>query len=405
MTQLRPRGFRGRGAVTLWGVQISSAERRTRLATRHLLSPAARARTPEEVADAVVGLHATDPATVFLAVAARLGATTPATLERALYQDLTLLRMLCMRRTMFVVGRELAPVVDSSTARTVAAKERSKLVAFLAEGGGWDEKWLAAAEQAVLAELDASGPLAGSELSARVPALREQVTVAVGKPYETTQAVASRILRTMAAENRLRRDRPRGSWTSSQFRWVPGEPLPQLPAAEARAELVRRWLAAYGPGTAADLKWWTGWNLGDVRKALAAVRAQEVALEQQDPGYVLPGDTGRTDDVAPYAALLPALDPTGMGWVERDWYLPPKHTAELFDRTGNIGPTVWWDGRIVGGWAQRPDGEIVWRLLDDVGADAKAAISAEAERLAAFVGEQRITPRFRTPLERGLAGA
>lgn len=353
----------------------------------------------------MVGLHATDPATVFLAVAARIHEAAPAALEQALYQDLTLLRLLCMRRTMFVVGRDLAPVVDSSTARAIAAKERTKLIAFLAEGGGWDEKWLAAAERAVLAELAAGGPLTGAELGARVPALREQVTVAVGKPYETTQAVASRILRTMAAENRLRRDRPRGSWASSQFRWVPGEPLPQLPAAEARAELVRRWLAAYGPGTVADLKWWTGWNLGDVRRALVAVGAEEVALEQQEPGYVLPGDSGPTAAVPPYAAMLPSLDPTGMGWVQRDWYLPPEHTAELFDRTGNIGPTVWWDGRIVGGWAQRPDGELVWRLLDDVGAEAKAAISAEAERLAAFIGGQRITPRFRTPLERALAGA
>ncbi|WP_042406631.1 winged helix DNA-binding domain-containing protein [Streptacidiphilus carbonis] len=386
-------------------MQISTAERRARLATRHLLSPAARARTPEQAADALVGLHATDPATVFLAVAARLDDATPAALERALYQDLTLLRLLCMRRTMFVVGRELAPIVDSSTARAVAARERKKLIGFLADGGGWDEKWLAAAEQAVLAELAEAGPLSGSQLSARVPALREQVTVAVGKPYESTQAVASRILRTMAAENRLRRDRPRGSWTSSQFRWVPGEPLPELPAAEARAELVRRWLTAYGPGTAADLKWWTGWNLGDVRKALLAVRAEEVGLEQQDPGYVLPGDTGPTAPAPPYAALLPALDPTGMGWVQRDWYLPPQHTAELFDGTGNIGPTVWWDGRIVGGWAQRPDGELVWRLLDDVGAEARAAVSAGAERLAAFIGEQRITPRFRTPLERALAEA
>ncbi|MFC1440016.1 winged helix DNA-binding domain-containing protein [Streptacidiphilus sp. N1-10] len=385
-------------------MQIPTEERRARLATRHLLSPATRAATPEEAADAMVGLHATDPATVFLAVAARMGSATPALLEQALYQDLTLTRLLCMRRTMFVVGRDLAPVVDSSTARAIAARERTKLLAFLKEGGGWDEKWLAATERAVLAELAASGPLTGAELGTRVPALREQVTVAVGKPYEATQAVASRILRTMAAENRLRRDRPRGSWISSQFRWLPGEPFPQLPAAEARAELARRWLASYGPGTVADLKWWTGWNLGDVRKALVAVGAEEVALEGQEPGYVLPGDTGPTAAGAPYAALLPALDPTGMGWAQRDWYLPPEHTAELFDRTGNIGPTVWWDGRIVGGWAQRPDGELVWRLLDDVGGEAEAAVAAEAGRMAEFIGGQRITPRFRTPLERALAG-
>ena len=107
----------------------------------------------------------------------------------------------------------------------------------------------------------------------------------------------------------------------------------------------------------------------------------------------------------PWAALLPALDPTAMGWRERAWYVG-EHTAALFDRSGNIGPTAWWDGRIVGGWAQRQDGEIAVRLLEDVGAEAAAAIAAEAERLREWIGPgSRITPRFRTPLERELSGS
>jgi hypothetical protein len=63
---------------------------------------------------------------------------------------------------------------------------------------------------------------------------------------------------------------------------------------------------------------------------------------------------------------------------------------------------VWWDGRVVGGWAQRKSGEIVFRLLEDVGADAAAAVEADAARLADWIGETRTLPRFRTPLEREL---
>ncbi|GGW31721.1 hypothetical protein ACIP4U_04485 [Streptomyces caelestis] len=60
---------------------------------------------------------------------------------------------------------------------------------------------------------------------------------------------------------------------------------------------------------------------------------------------------------------------------------------------------------MIGGWAQRPDGEIVWRILDEegVGREALAAIEKEAERLSGWVGATRITPRFRTPLEKELA--
>jgi hypothetical protein len=93
-----------------------------------------------------------------------------------------------------------------------------------------------------------------------------------------------------------------------------------------------------------------------------------------------------------------------MGWRDRGWFLGEHAAAALFDRSGNIGPTVWWDGRIVGGWAQRADGEIVFRLLEDAGAGALAAIAAEAENLGGWLGPMRVTPRFRTPLERELSG-
>jgi hypothetical protein len=91
-----------------------------------------------------------------------------------------------------------------------------------------------------------------------------------------------------------------------------------------------------------------------------------------------------------------------MGWQDRSWYLGP-HAPHLFDRSGNIGPTVWSDGHIVGGWAQRPDGEIAFRLLEDVGRATTTAIEAEAARLGSWIGPSRVIPRFRTPLERELS--
>jgi hypothetical protein len=101
-------------------------------------------------------------------------------------------------------------------------------------------------------------------------------------------------------------------------------------------------------------------------------------------------------------ALLPTLDPTTMGWKERDWYLGP-HAPILFEHNGNAGPTVWWEGRVVGGWSQRRDGEIVFRLLEDVGGDAVRAVETEAERLAEWLGDVRFAPGFLPPFQRELA--
>ena len=90
-----------------------------------------------------------------------------------------------------------------------------------------------------------------------------------------------------------------------------------------------------------------------------------------------------------------------MAWKERNWYLGP-HGEILFDRNGNAGPTVWWDGRIVGGWSQRRDGEIVVQLLEDVGVEAERAVEHEAERLASWLGDVRLSPGFLPPFQRAL---
>ncbi|MBO0804030.1 MAG: winged helix DNA-binding domain-containing protein, partial [Nocardiopsaceae bacterium] len=170
----------------------------------------------------------------------------------------------------------------------------------------------------------------------------------------------------------------------------------------ARAELARRWLLTFGPAPASDLQWWAGWTKTQAKAALAALPTIEVDLDGQ-PGVMLADDLGDCEgDPAPVAALLPGLDPTPMGWQDRSWFLGP-HGPLLFDRTGNIGPTMWWAGRVVGGWAQRPSGEVVFRLLEDAGTDAISAVEAEAARLASWLGPLRVTPRFRTPLERGLS--
>ncbi|MFF1558043.1 winged helix DNA-binding domain-containing protein [Streptomyces sp. NPDC058279] len=382
---------------------ITQAERRHRLGHRHGLAPSARMATVPQAADAVVALHATDAATVFLSVRARLTASDPTMIEQALYEDVSLVRLLSMRNTLFAVSTDLAPYVDSSTARAIAVKERRSLLKHLEEDGqGLDAGWLAEAERVALDALDTLGPSTGGQLSAAVPALRRKITVGRGKKYEAETGVATRVIRLLAADGRIRRDRPRGAWTSSQYRWVHTEPWPVVPVAEARAEIARRWLRAYGPATEADFKWWTGWTLTEARKALAATGAEQVRLESGVTALVGPGDTLPEAPPEPWAALLPALDPSAMGWADRGFHLDPEYRGALFDYAGNVGPTVWWNGEVVGGWAQRADGRIVWRLLGSRDRTVERAVSAEAARLAEWIGDARITPRFRTPLEREL---
>ena len=387
--------------------RVPVAERRARLGVRHALAPSAAAGTALEAARRVVVLHATDPATVFLSVLARWPQASVGAVEQELYENRALLRMLGMRRTVFVVPAELAPVVQASSVAAVAARSRRTYTKAVTEAGVGDAAWLAALEDSTLRALEARGEATAAQLSSDEPRLRTKVGVAAGKPYGGDVNVTTWVLAMLAADGRIARGRPLGSWTSTQYRWAPMASwlpggLPDVPVEDARTELVRAWLRAFGPGTLDDLVWWTGWNRGQVRLALSALETVEVDLDGV-PGLLLTDDLDPVPPPEPWVALLPALDPTPMGWQQRSWFLGPSYTGQLFDRTGNIGPTVWVDGRVVGGWAQRASGQVVVRLLEDVGREASEAIDAAAARVEAFTGGVRVVPRFRTPLERELS--
>jgi hypothetical protein len=389
-------------------MRFTAEDRRARLAVRHHLADSARAATPEEVAGDLVGLHSTDPASVYLSALARLRTPTIRTIDAALYEARSLVRMLGMRRTMFVLPRQLAPIVQAACTTAIAAQERRRLLALLEEARVAEDAaaWLADVEQATLDELDRHGEATAMELGQAEPRLRHQLRFAEGKSYAGAQSVSTRVLFVMAAEGRVMRGRPRGTWISSQFRWSAldawlGAPLEPWPTPAAQAELIRRWLIGYGPAMRDDLRWWTGLTVRDVKRALDTVGAVEVDLDGK-PGVALANDLAPVSKPDPWVALLPALDPAVMGWLERDWLLG-SYGPHLFDRSGNVGPTVWSDGRIVGGWAQRADGEIRLRLLEDVGVETSAAIERTADGLRKRMGPVRVTPRFRTPLERELS--
>ena len=388
--------------------RISVEERRARLGRRHSLERGSAATDLVELAGGLVGLHATDPATVFLAARARLRDGSHAEIERVLYEERSVLRMIGMRRTMFVLPLELAAVVHASCTEAVASSQRRRYAKLIEEGGIAKNgaTWLAKVMAMTMEALEARGEAYASELSKDVPLLRKKLSFGEGTKWAGNTSMTTWVLFLLAAEGRIVRGRPRGAWTSSQWRWVPAaswfpRPLPRLDDEEARETLARRWLTSFGPATVTDLKWWTGWTLSQTRTMLAAIGAVEVDLDGT-PGFVMPDDVDVAPSPEPWVALLPALDPTVMGWKERAWYLG-EHGPALFDRSGNAGPTVWWNGRIVGGWAGRKDGRVAFQLLEDVGADATAQVEAEAARLEAWLGGVSVIPRFRVPLERELA--
>lgn len=381
---------------------VSVAERRARLGRRHHLAPGHAGTGPVAVADRLVGYHATDPATVFLSVQARVPGLRPADLEAVLYDDGALVRHLCMRRTLFTVSNDVMPVVQAACSDAVTLTQRKRLIKEVIAAGIASDgaEWLERALAATIAEIERVGGGTGQQLSKAVPEIQAKMSVAEGKAWGGEIGVANRIFTILAAEGVIVRGRP-GKWTSSQHRWLAAPPgAGALSEAAAVEALVGRWLAAFGPAPVSDIAWWTGLGLGKIRAALAALAVVEVDLDGE-VGVLLADDVDPEPEAEPWVALLPSLDSSTMGWQKRAWYLG-EHGAQLFDRNGNGGPAVWCNGAIVGGWAQRKGGEVVWRLLEDIGTEATAAVEAEAARLQTWLGDAVVRPRFPTPIDKSL---
>jgi Winged helix DNA-binding domain len=393
---------------------VADAERRARIAQRHAIAPAARVLDPVAATEAMTVLHATEPATVYLSLHARIDGMAIDDVDRALYVERSLVKQLAMRRTLFVFPRDLLPAAWGSASARIAAPLAARLAteierAGLAEDGA---AWLAAARDGVLARLADGSELSAAQLREEVPALAGRMDLAPGKSYNANTPIAPRVLTQLAAETHIVRGRNGGHWRVSRPQWTLmdtwlGERPESWPADIGYAELVRRWLRTFGPGTAADMQWWLGGTVGIVKRALSEVDAVAVSLDGGDTGYLLPDDLEATSTYPesqdePWAALLPVLDPTVMGWKQRDFFLGP-HGSALFDTNGNAGTTAWWNGGIVGLWVQDPDASVRVVLLEDIGAEGTAALNLEAERLTKWLDGVRVGTVYPSPAMKAAA--
>ncbi|WP_420880541.1 winged helix DNA-binding domain-containing protein [Rhodococcus sp. (in: high G+C Gram-positive bacteria)] len=381
---------------------VTDSERRARLATRHALAPGRLVGSPEEAARAVVALHATEAPSVYLSTWARIPHVGIADIDRAMYDDRTLVKQLAMRRTLFAFPRDVLPAALSSAAARVATTERTRMARDLerAEMAPDGNAWLDRARCAVTAAL-AESPVAlsAAELRRAVPLVDVTVPTTAGESWSAPQ-----VLTLLGAEGAIVRGPTVGRFPTARplwelpHRWL-GATVAQPDPSEGYRELVRRWLRAFGPGTEDDLVWWLGATKTVVRRALRDLDVAEVTLDGPVPGWLLPDDLDVVEQPEAWTALLPPLDPTVMGWKDRAFYLGP-HRAQLFDTRGNAGTTVWVDGRVVGCWHQDPDAVVRIHLLESVSAAARRSLDTQAARLTAWLDGIRNPTGYRSPAMR-----
>ncbi|MQP35007.1 winged helix DNA-binding domain-containing protein [Rhodococcus erythropolis] len=371
---------------------VSDDERRARIGVRHALAPSFRVDSPDAATRAMTVLHATESATVYLSCWARVRSLDAADVDNALYDQRSLVKQLAMRRTLFTFPRDLLPAAWSSASARVANTERARMAKDVVKAGiavdGND--WLDRARAEVLTLLtEAPEGLSALEVRQAVPMTDVKVEGSAGEIWSAPRVLThlGATADIMRGTNTARFPVSRPLWTLTRH-WLDDAPT-DLESADGYREIVRRWLHSFGPGTEDDIVWWLGSTKTVVRAALSELEAVAVSLDGGDTGWLLPDDVVTVSDPGPWAALLPVLDPTIMGWKNRDFYLGP-HRNQLFDTRGNAGTTAWVDGRVVGCWIQDAAGVVHVRVLESVSADAQRALDAEAVRLTEWLGGVKI---------------
>lgn len=392
---------------------VNDAERRARLGLRHALAAEATPQRGDVLAatQAVVCLHATEAASVYLSAWARSGASRE-DVDDALYRQRSIVKQMAMRRTLFAVPLDLQPAVRGSAAARVAIQQKALLARSLVSGGlagdvNAGSRWIDEACAQVLTRLQAA-PATTRQLREQLPLLAQRLHRPEA-PTAPPAPVAARVLTVLAATGEIVRGDNQGDWTVSRPTWTPlqtwvagsahpAAPTQPLPEAQGYAELVRSWLLAYGPGTEADLVWWLGATKTAVRQALSDVGAVAVDLEDRSPAWLHPKDTDKVQAPQPWAALLPTLDPTTMGWRGRGFHLDLVPEAAVYDRAGNGLPTAWWNGHVVGGWVQRADGSVLVQPRVALSRIADQALRYRAGELTQWLDGRVLRTTFQRPL-------
>lgn len=296
-------------------------------------------------------------------------------LDEAMCLRKSLVRIRCMRNTMFILPREIVP------AAFAAMKKRSGLNAErFCKQRGLDEDEFETVARKIVALL-ASGGKTTAEIKRAV------------RPVTNLPAV----LTLLCDRGILARGETPG-WRSNAYRYhlfdeyLPGLDLNRLEESEGLRLLIRFYLSAFGPATVEDIAWWLGTGKAIVNKALADLPVE--CIEVQD----IVGDLVLLRDEVeslrnnwffnkPVINFLPGMDPYIMGYKVRERYLDKKDVDFVFDRSGNSAPTVLIDGRVAGVWDYSADcGSIIKvYLFKDTDPKIVSAISAHARRTGAFI--------------------
>ena len=153
---------------------------------------------------------------------------------------------------------------------------------------------------------------------------------------------------------------------------------------EARAELIRRYLAAFGPASRRDLVTWTMMHVPELQRSLDLLELRRFRDEQGRELFDVPRAPLPDPATPSPVRFLPKWDNLLLAFADRTRVLPEPYRRVVIKSNGDVAQTFLVDGFVAGKWRVE-DGRVVAEPFEPLPAAARRAVADEAGRLEAFL--------------------
>ena len=326
------------------------------------------------------GLHGTIPKTPYLSLFSRTKNFTKQQLDEELYTKRSLGRIRCVRKTVYVLPKELLSTAFSATKSLVELTSK-RYIQYL---GVTEQDYTELSQQIIRL-------LKGKGLTAK------KIKTKLG-----TDLNVSAVMNLMCDQGLLIRGNPKNGWKSNLHTYYlfhdyfPDVNLNQSNKKDAIELLVQHYIASFGPVTENDIIWWTGLTKTLIQDALKKLEVVSVNVEGLEGSFLLLKSDTTLKGASPRSRvvnLLPALDSYIMGYTERKRFLAHQYYNNVFDRSGNAAPTILVEGKVVGVWDFIADKKPAVKILlfESPENSTLTTIYSKAQQIGKFIADKEVT--------------
>ncbi len=315
--------------------------------------------SPTAVVERLVGMQAQWPSAPYVGIWTRTTSFNRKSLERELARG-TIVKATVMRQTLHLVTRRDYGLIRAALSETNFPWE-SKLA-----------KRLAPAMRA----LTAAGPITFADGLAHIERKHKLTGIEANRAWRAARAAAHLVHH---HETALWNARPQGRYVALD------EPDEHDPT-EARAEMLRRYLAAFGPASRRDIVQWSMMHVPEIVRALDKLELRRFRGEDGRELLDVPRAPLPDSETPAPVRYLPKWDNVLLAFADRTRILPENYRKTVIRMNGDVAQTFLVDGFVAGMWSVEK-GKVVLNPFRPLSRDVRRELADEAERLEEFLAE------------------